>query len=293
MVTPGLGIEYDLPMVDIRRNQCSHIAPDDWNHHGKYNLIFQKIWQAWLTFLDQAKLETRPLVNGIKLFVVPPCIPWFAPHQHSLMTIAVIMHYQTMEEAHGINNENHTSNAIRTNGTLRSCCWQLLRQSVGDEGYFGNCLKMEVSPVAIPYKEIKDVFVDQNDIFDIMSKYSVFVHVIIDTVHKVHLCSKTVAKKWWICMANLTLASCLLQIATSSFLCRILNLIPVATRRLFWTDDTGTAGLLCMHRNGTSSTHTYGNILDTTMVGDWRQQVWLNWNQVHLHLKDRCKGKWA
>ena len=55
---------------------------------------------------------------------------------------------------------------------------------------------MEVSPIAILYnKEIKDVFLDQNDINDIMSKYSVFVQVVVNTVHKVHLCSKTIATK--------------------------------------------------------------------------------------------------
>ena len=108
-----------------------------------------------------------------------------------------MMHYHTMEKVHGINNENHTANSIPTNGSLRSCCWQLVRQSMGDEGYFGNCIKMEVTPVVIPYnKDIKNVFLNQNDINDIMCKYSVFVKFVIGTtVHKVHLYLKTIATK--------------------------------------------------------------------------------------------------
>ncbi len=42
--------------------------------------------------------------------------------------------------------------------------------TVGDEGCFGNFIKMEVIPVALPQnKEIKDVFSNQNNIDDIMS----------------------------------------------------------------------------------------------------------------------------
>ena len=154
------------------------------------------VYQSWLDFVEEADLESLELLPDAKLFVVPPVLPWYAPNQHELQTIALVMHYLTTQEANGYGVDDHTSNSLRTLGHLRSHCWQLVRQSIGDKGYFTNCIKLEVCPVAFPYgKEINHVFANQSEINGMMDKYSLFIKSVIDNVTKVHLCSKTVAAK--------------------------------------------------------------------------------------------------
>ena len=127
---------------------------------------------------------------------MPPVLPWYAPNQHELQIIALVMHYLTTQEANGYGVDDHTSNSLRTLGHLRSHCWQLIRQSIGDKAYFTNSIKLEVCPVAFPYgKKIDDVFANQDEISRMMEKYAVFVKSVIDSVTKVHLCSKAVAAK--------------------------------------------------------------------------------------------------
>ncbi len=146
--------------------------------------------------MEGASLESLKLRPEAKLYVVSPVLPWYAPNQDSLKTIALIMHYLTSEEARSYGVDDHTANSLRTLGHLRSHCWELLRQSTGDNIFFTNCIKVEVCPVAFPYgKEIDHVFEIKEEINGMMEKYGNFLKTVIANVSGVHLCSKTVAKK--------------------------------------------------------------------------------------------------
>ncbi len=192
-------IAYDLKRVDELRAICSHIPPDDWETSTQYNPSLVAIHRAYLEFLKSASIESLELVPGALLYLVKPVLPWFAPDQHNLQLVALIMHYLTSTEAQGYKNDasQHTSHSITSSdGFLRSSCWQLLRHSVGDEGYFTNCVKLEVCPVAHPYgKDINHVFASEHEAKDLLVKYGKFLRIVVDVTSKVHLCSKTVVKK--------------------------------------------------------------------------------------------------
>ena len=194
-------ITYDMDVVRRLQAQCSHIAPVDWDCDSvRYNPALIEIWKAWIDFLDQSRLEERPVKDGQILRIVPPCMPWYTPDQN-IRLIALVMHYLTIKETRRYTADNHTSNYLHTKegssqeGPLVSTCWQLIRQSVGDEGYFTNCVKVEAYPFAFPYGgKPEDVFqkVDEDEI---MTEYAKFIKVVINAVDKVHLCSKTVKEK--------------------------------------------------------------------------------------------------
>lgn len=71
------------------------------------------------------------LVDGTKLYIVQPCISWFAPNQGSISTIALIMYYLTILKALGVEDDTNTSHSIRTSGRLVSYSnyWQCACQS--------------------------------------------------------------------------------------------------------------------------------------------------------------------
>jgi hypothetical protein len=55
---------------------------------------------------------------------------------------------------------------------------------------------VEVCPVAYSYgKDINQVFADEHESAQLLIKYSKFLKTVVDVASKVHLCSKTVAKK--------------------------------------------------------------------------------------------------
>jgi hypothetical protein len=108
------------------QSQCSSIAPCDWEDELKYDHENIEIWNAWLTFITNSEIKTRPLVPGAELFLVPPCLPWYIRSQNFVF---IVMHFLTMEESHGYKNQmnangeygeylNHTSNALRSDGSV-------------------------------------------------------------------------------------------------------------------------------------------------------------------------------
>ena len=83
------------------QSQCSSIAPYDWEDESKYR-VNTKIWKAWLTFITNSEIKTRPLVCGAELFLVPPCLPWYIKTEQHVL---IVMHFLTMEESHGYKNQ--------------------------------------------------------------------------------------------------------------------------------------------------------------------------------------------
>ncbi len=137
LVNPPSSSSYNLSSVQLLQQQCSHIPPDDWNTPGRYNPILVKIQVAWFNFLEASGIEHRTVKDGALLYLVPPCLPWYASKPSSNKVAALLMHYLTTQEAHSLKNhpDCHTSNLISTKtrpGHLVSTCWQLVHQSVSD-----------------------------------------------------------------------------------------------------------------------------------------------------------------
>jgi hypothetical protein len=84
------------------QSQCSSIAPCDWEDELKYDRENIEIWNAWLTFITNSEIKTRPLVPGAELFLVPRCLPWYIRSQNFVF---IVMHFLTTEESHGYKNQ--------------------------------------------------------------------------------------------------------------------------------------------------------------------------------------------
>jgi hypothetical protein len=88
---------------------------------------------------------------------------------------------------------NHTSNALRSDGSLRSICYEQLRQGCTDELFwlFG---KGEGIPWAFDYgtKDNKYLVFAKFHYTEIMKHYAVFMKVVLDSSSKTLLCSQEV-----------------------------------------------------------------------------------------------------
>ena len=190
-------IQYNLDRVNELRALSSHILPEDWDTSTEYNPALVAIYRAYLEFLKNSDLKSLELQPGALLYLVKPVLPWYAPDQSNLQLIALIIHYLTTKEAHGYKNkeELHTAHSIKTDGCMRSSCWQLVRHSFQDEGFFTS-IRVKVCPVAFPYQmDIDHVFVNEDDARQVLVKYGKFLQTVVDEVSKVHMCSQMVATK--------------------------------------------------------------------------------------------------
>ncbi len=143
---------YDFNVVNELASHCSHVPPSDWRDTDKYQAC-TPIYDAWQTFLQSLGIEHMPCKNNATLFLVPPNLPWNAPNLKDCQLCALVMNYLTTQESNSYKSTSqHTSNALLSSGHIQSSCWQLVRQSVGDELYFNNCIKLEACPYAYPYK---------------------------------------------------------------------------------------------------------------------------------------------
>jgi hypothetical protein len=86
----------------------------------------------------------------------------------------------------------HPASAERSDGSLRSNCWELVCQSVGNGLYKIQCVKMNFSPWLHPYNgKHTDIFLMEDSLV-IMVSYQVFLLSVFNTVAKTHLCSQAV-----------------------------------------------------------------------------------------------------
>jgi hypothetical protein len=106
-----------------------------------------------------------------------------------------------MEESHGYKNQmnangeylNHTSNALQSDGSLRSICYEQIRQGCTDE-LFWRFGKGEAIPWAFDYgkKNNKYLVFAEDHYTEIMKHYAVFMKVVINSSSKTLLCSQEV-----------------------------------------------------------------------------------------------------
>jgi hypothetical protein len=57
--------------------------PEDWKTPEKYHPVCVAIWEAWLIFVQV--FISKQTNDGIVLHLVPPLLPWDAPHDSSLI----------------------------------------------------------------------------------------------------------------------------------------------------------------------------------------------------------------
>jgi len=101
--------------------------PKDWNTPGKYHPACLAIWTAWLNFVPV--FLDKQTIDGSVLHLVPPLLPWDA--SHDVKVIVLLMHYMPSQLTNSVKGDLHPASAERSDGSLRSNCWELVQQSVG------------------------------------------------------------------------------------------------------------------------------------------------------------------
>ena len=102
------------------------------------------------------------------------------------------MHYMPTQLTNSVKGDLHPASAERSDGSLRSDCWELVCQSVGEELYKKLCLKMNFSPHAHPHNGKRTDIFSKEDSLVIMESYQVFLLFVFNTVARTHLCSQAV-----------------------------------------------------------------------------------------------------
>jgi hypothetical protein len=158
-------------------------VPNDWETKDLYHPVCVKLWRAYLVY-RKVYIDLCP-IEGSKF------------HEGDKPVVFLLMNYLTSNLANAMSNGLHPANARRTNNTLRSCCWELIRLSLTEKLY-NRCAKTNVIPFAYPYNgDSSDVFSDE-DVVTIMKAYTKFLLVVFREVRKngrTHLCSQAVLDK--------------------------------------------------------------------------------------------------
>ena len=161
--------------------------PEDWKTPGKYHPVCVAIWMAWLIFVPV--FLDKQTIDGSVLHLVPPLLPWDAPYGDNVA--ALLMHYMPSQLTNSVKGDLHPACAKRSDGSLRSDCWEIVRQSVGEELY-EKLLKMNFSPHAHPHNGKRTDIFSMEDSLAIMESYQVFLLFVFNTVARTHLCSQAV-----------------------------------------------------------------------------------------------------
>ena len=162
--------------------------PEDWNTPRKYHPACVAIWTAWLNFVPV--FLDKQTIDGSVLHLVPPLLPWDA--SHFVNVVALLMHYMPTQLTNSVKGDLHPASAEKSDGSLRSDCWELVCQSVGKEEYKKKCMKMNYSPWAHPHNGKRTDIFSMEDSLAIMASYQDFLLFVFATVAKTHLCSQAV-----------------------------------------------------------------------------------------------------
>jgi hypothetical protein len=98
-------------------------VPNDWETKDLYHPVCVKLWRAYLVY-RKVYIDLCP-IEGSKFHEVYPHLPWHLPRDKPV--VFLLMNYLTSNLANAMSNGLHPANARRTNNTLRSCCWELIR----------------------------------------------------------------------------------------------------------------------------------------------------------------------
>ena len=145
---------------------------------------------AWLAFV--LVFDEKKTVNGTQPRLVHPELPWDEQVEDGIPNVLLLMHYMPTKLTNAISINQHPASAKRSDGTLISTCWELVRQSVGVLAYEKYCIKLNYSPYAFDYNGSQTDIYSEKDSMEIMDKYFDFLMVVFSKLDKVHLCSVAV-----------------------------------------------------------------------------------------------------
>jgi len=160
------------------------LAPGEWEDESKYDLENIKIWHAWLSFKTKSEIKSWPLVRSAELFHIPPCLPWYI---RSEKHVSRVMHFMTVDEGQGYKKQknangeylHHTSNALRSDVTLQSTCWEKQRKGCTDDVYFHRASAKQSHLHSHMAQSIVNLFF-----------YADFLKEVIDSSNRTLLCSQ-------------------------------------------------------------------------------------------------------
>ena len=103
----------------------------------KYDPITQEIFASWIHVHDiLLKKKDKALCT---LVVNPPILPWYVPKNPKGYCV-FIMNFLTTRSESLYKNGGNNANYIQSNGQMTESCWQLPRQSMGDEIFLPSLL---------------------------------------------------------------------------------------------------------------------------------------------------------
>ena len=128
----------------------TQLAPQNWEEEGKYHPALVYIWKSWLNFIPV--FDGKQTVDRSTLRLVPPSLPWLDQwNLNDKGILTLLMHYMPTQLSNSLSVDLHPATATRSNGDLRSTCWQCVCQSVGKHDYEEQCVKLNFSPYTFPY----------------------------------------------------------------------------------------------------------------------------------------------
>ncbi len=144
----------------------------------KYDCITHEIFTSWIPVHNiLLKMKDKALRT---LFVNPPVLPWYAA-KNLKGYCSFVMNFVTTRSTNTYKNGGNCANCIRSNGQMTESCWQLPRQSLGDEIFF-NSLRCDFWPFAYKHKnqhgKPEDIF-HPDDLAEIMVHVSKFIKTVI------------------------------------------------------------------------------------------------------------------
>ena len=153
----------------------------------KYDCITHEIFASWIPVHNiLLKMKDKALRT---LFVNPPVLPWYAA-KNLKGYCSFIMNFVTTRSTNTYKNGGNCANYIRSNGQMTESCWQLPRQSLGDEIFF-NSLRCDFWPFAYKHKnqhgKPEDIF-HPDDLAEIMVHVSKFIETVICLSTKLSSC---------------------------------------------------------------------------------------------------------
>lgn len=152
------------------------------------------VWEHWLK-VKKIILSKTPK-DGMKVIVPDPLLPWYAPLDVlAAVQVKVLWLNYCPERLNNALKGDHAAGSYRSDGSLKSECWQMKLESLG-AGLYSLCIKINAIAYLIPYGGKKtDVFF-QRDVDDIDAAYAEFTRYIMHIPQLKHLLGSHKVEEW-------------------------------------------------------------------------------------------------
>ena len=156
------------------------------------NKALVAVWEYWLK-VKKIILSKTPK-DGMKVVVPDPLLPWYAPLD-AIVQVNVLWLNYCPERLNNALKGDHAAGSYRSDGSLKSECWQMKLESLG-AGLYSLCMKINAIAYLIPYGGKKtDVFFQQ-DVDEIDAAYAEFTRHIMHIPQLKHLLGSHKVEEW-------------------------------------------------------------------------------------------------